>query len=84
MLRALSLVLLFALAAGASRAEEAPPAAAAPEAAPQPAPVQPVPLPRVAEESEAVVRSARELGELSAPMPEIKSAKKALTATRKR
>ena len=30
-----------------------------------------MPLPRVAEESEEVVRSARKLGELSAPLPEI-------------
>jgi small-conductance mechanosensitive channel len=61
--------MLLAAAAPALAQEPAPAPAPAPAA--EAKPVEPVPLPRVAEESETVVRSARELGELSAPMPEI-------------
>jgi potassium-dependent mechanosensitive channel len=77
-LRIPALALGLLLAAGAGRAEDAAPArdaapaaTEAPAAQPEPAPIQPVPLPRVAEESEAVVQSARKLGALGVAVPEI-------------
>jgi len=63
-LRALALACL--VLASAAAAQEAP--APAPAEAP---PIAPVPLPRVAEEGEEAERTARKLGELAAPVPEI-------------
>jgi len=68
LLRALAFALLFVAAAPAPAQD--PPAAAAAPAAEAP-PVQPVPLPRVAEQGEEAVRAARKLGSLAGPMPEV-------------
>jgi small-conductance mechanosensitive channel len=67
LLRALALALVFLFAAAAPAQEPAPAPAPAAEAPP----IAPVPLPRVAEESEEAERTARKLGDLAAPVPEI-------------
>jgi potassium-dependent mechanosensitive channel len=75
---ALALVLLLAGGGAALAQQPPPPQQPAPAAEAAPAPIEPIPLPRVAEESEEVVRSARQLGEVSEPIPEIEEIETAL------
>jgi len=73
LIRALALVSLLAAAAPALAQEPAPAPAPAAEA-----PVEPVPLSRVAEEGEEVDGAVRELGALAAPVPELEQIEETL------